>query len=641
MEFDKNESMKNITKHQLDVKRAKENIVPPKQMKKIIRNVLNDLSRTVKPTLGPAGGNTLITEPYASVPIYPCKDGFTVMNDHIYDNPVYESIYRVARDISGRTNQELGDGTTTCSVNAANFYCRIEKYVRRHREITPYGIKNIIDTVHSSLTKKFKEKYIIKINDLPKASRIEIYRKIATIAANNDSSIGDMIAEVYDKSRTDEPYINIQKSYDENTIVETDIGFEMPYGYNLSYMANSADGITAEYDNPMFLLVRGPLYNKSLDYLKMWIKWVTEDPTHPRPLVIIAEAFSQEILDYLTLCRTGITRNYNGQRVLVKLPILSICLNMSNEYGSWRVEDLEATLGAKALKTNNGNLIVTPSNAQELDQMLGRAEHVESKFGFTRIRGGAGDMELRKGRIEEIKKIIANNKDSAQHGIQAVARLDMLRHRISMLEGEMQIIKVGGDSEKEKRNRKLIFDDATCAVKACVNNGIILGGQVNVMHCINRYKNELIEDIYNELTVPGQVKNIGIRMNADKLRKIIADILDITAISSTTAFRTVFENGIPDKRWIKNLFKEFYNQKQSEEPKTYNLITDKYEQFHYVPDSSVDYEHKVLDVSKLPDLIVPGNTDIETLKSEISILSLFLTSNQLMSVMVDERPSGR
>ena len=314
---------------------------------------------------------------------------------------------------------------------------------------------------------------------------------------------------------------------------------------------------------------------------------------------------------------------------------------MSNEYGSWRVEDLEATLGAKALKTNNGNLIVTPSNANELDQMLGRAEHVESKFGFTRIRGGAGDMELRKGRIEEIKKIIANNKDSAQHGIQAVARLDMLRHRISMLEGEMQIIKVGGDSEKEKRNRKLIFDDATCAVKACVNNGIILGGQVNVMHCINRYKNELIEDIYNELTVPGQVKNIGIRMNADKLRKIIADILDITAISSTTAFRTVFENGIPDKRWIKNLFKEFYNQKQSEEPKTYNLITDKYEQFHYVSDSSVDHAHKVLDVSKLPDLIVPGNTDIETLKSEISILSLFLTSNQLMSVMVDERPSGR
>ena len=94
MEFDRNESMKNITKHQLDVKRAKENIVPPKQMKKIIRNVLNDLSRTVKPTLGPAGGNTLITEPYASVPIYPCKDGFTVMNDHIYSNPVYESIYR-------------------------------------------------------------------------------------------------------------------------------------------------------------------------------------------------------------------------------------------------------------------------------------------------------------------------------------------------------------------------------------------------------------------------------------------------------------------------------------------------------------------------------------------------------------------
>ena len=635
MEFDKNESMRNVVKHQLDVKRAKENIVPQKQMFRIIRNVLDDLSRTVKPTLGPAGGNTLITEPYASVPIYPSKDGFTVMNDHIYDNPVYESIYRVCRDISGRTNQELGDGTTTCSVNAANFYKRIEKYVRRHREITPYGIKNIIDATHEVLTDKFRSKYIINISELPKSSRIEIYRKIATIAANNDSTYGDIVAETYEKSRTDEPYINVQKSYDENTVVETDIGFEMPYGYNLSYMANSADGITAEYDNPLFLLVRGPLYNKSLDYLKMWIKWVTEDPTSPRPLVIIAESFSQEILDYLTLCRTGITRNYNGQRVLVKLPILSICISMSNEYGSWRVEDLEATLGAKALKTNNGNLIVTPSNAQELFQMLGRAEHVESKFGFTRIRGGAGDRELRDGRIAEIKKIIANNKDSAQHGIQAVARLDMLRHRISMLEGEMQIIKVGGDSEKEKRNRKLIFDDAICAVKACVKNGIILGGQVNVQHCINRYKNELIEETYNKLTVPGKVKNIGVRMNSDKLRKIISDVLDIISISSTTAFKAVFENAIPDKKWIRKLFKEFSNQKQYAHPKTYNLITDKFEEFTFT-----NSDNTSIDVSKVPDLIVPGNTDIETLKSEFSILGLFLTSNQLMSVMVDERPSG-
>lgn len=630
-------SMKEVIKHQLDVKRAKENIVPPKQMKKIIMDVLDDLSRTVKPTLGPAGGNTLVTEPYASTPIYPTKDGFTVMNNHIYDNPVYESIYRVARDISGRTNQELGDGTTTSSVIAADFYKKVFRYVTRHKEITPYGIKNIIDTIHEVLTEFFKEKYVININSLPKQAKIEIFRKIATIAANNDSSIGDIIAEAYDKAHSEAPYICIQKSYNEETSIDTDVGFEMPYGYNLPYMANSADGITAEYDNPLFLIVKGPLFNKSLDYLKMWIKWVSEDPSNPRPLVIIAEEFSKEILDYLTLCRTGISRNFNGQRVLVKLPILSICLNMSNEYGSWRVEDLEATLGAKSLKTNNGNLIVTPSNAQELFQLLGRADHVESKFGFTRIRGGAGDMELRKGRISEIQKIIANNRDSAQHGIQAVARLEMLRHRISMLEGEMQIIKVGGDSEKEKRNRKLIFDDATCAVKACVNNGIILGGQVNVMHCINRYKEEIIESVYNKLTVPGKVKNIGIRLTKDKLIKIVSDILDIVAVSSTSAFKAVFENAIADKRWVKKLFKSFYNQKDSEKPKTYNLITDKYEEFYFVNDTN----KCELDVSKLPDLIVPGNTDIETLKSSFSILGLFLTSNQLLSVMVDERPSGR
>jgi len=632
-----NPNSKDIIKHQMHTKRATENIVPPKQMKKIIADVFDDLSRMIRYTIGPAGGNTLVTEPYASTPIYPTKDGFTVMNNHIYDNPTYESIYRIVRDISGRMNQELGDATTSSVVIAADFYKRITKYQSRHKEITPYGIKNLLDTVLASITDFLKKyNYVSDIKDLPRESRINIYRKIATIAANNDSAVGDIIAEAYEKAHTESPFIDVQTSFNEETTIDTDVGFELPYGYNIAYMANGADGITAEYDKPLILLINGPLGDKSVNFVKTWIKWIAEDPSNPRPLIIMAEEFSKEVLDYLTLCRTGITRTINGQRVLVRLPILSICFNMSSEYGNWRVQDLEAILGAKALQTNNGNLIVTPSSPTEFLMMLGRADHIESRFAFTRIRGGAGEESVRKGRIEEIKKLINQNRDAAQHGIQSVARLEMLKKRISMLEGEMQIIKVGGDSHKEKRNRKLIFDDATCAVKACIEHGITLGGQVSVSDLILNLKQDLVNDIVSRIDTPGAVKNIGINLTETRLKKIIIDILDIVSKSSKAAFEAVFANATNNKWWIRKTFKAFNGRLEGDNAhaslptvKTYNLLKNDFESIARNDDGSVK-------AALVPDLIVPGNTDVECLKSAFSIINLFLTSNQLISVMVRE-----
>ena len=641
MEFFDNPNSKNIVKHQIKIVRGRENIVPPKKMKKVIRDVFDDLSRMIKYTIGPAGGNTLVTEPYASTPIYPTKDGFTVMNNHIYDNPTYESIYRIVRDISGRTNQELGDATTSSVVWAADFYKRITSFLARHKEITPYGIKNILDAINESVTASLKKyNYIVDINNLPKESKIQIYKSIATIAANNDSSIGDIVGLAYEKAHTESPFIDVQTSFNSETTIDTDVGFEIPYGYNLSYMANGPDGITAEYDKPLILLVNGPLSDKALPYLKTWIKWVAENPQDPRPFVIIAEEFGKDILDYLTVCRTGITRTIGNQRLLVKLPVLSICFNMSSEYGNWRVEDLEAILGAKSLKTNNGNLIATPSSSSEFDCMLGRADHIESRFAFTRIRGGGGDMAVRKGRIEEIKRLLEQNKDAAQHGIQSVARLEMLRKRISMLEGEMQIIKVGGDSHKEKRNRKLIFDDATCAVKACINNGITLGGQVSVPDLINNFKDELIDDIVFNLSKPGTTKNVGINLTEAKLRGLVGSILDIFAKSSKAAFLAVFANASNNKRWIRKTFKEFTDKydfvNHTPNTQTYNLISNKFEYLDLKVIEDGNNKTIVPAMETLPELIVPGNTDYECMRSVFSILGLFLTSNQLISLLVKE-----
>lgn len=666
---------KNSDSRKVNVNTATENIVPTKQMYRVIDNVFTDLSNMIAHTLGPAGGNTLITEAYASTPIYPTKDGFTVMNNHIYTDVTYESIYRIVRDTSARMNEYLGDSTTSVVIIAAAFYKCIRKYLAKHKMITPYGIKHILDSILKSLDNLFKEEgYIINISDLPKNEQVEIYRKVATIAANNDSDIGDTIAKAFEQSKSDYTYIDIQKAMDSETKIDTDIGFEMPYGYSLPFMANAADGLTAEYEKPLFLLIDGMLSAKSLDQIKQFFRWTIEEN---QPLVIIAEGFAKEVMDYIVLCRTGITRTVNGQRVLVKYPILTIGFNMSSNYGVGQLQDLEAILGAKALKTNSGHLVVTPSNATEFYMLLGRADHIESKYAYTRIRGGGGDMKGRIARIEEIKHMLDKAQDAALHGIVYKNQLEHMKHRIAMLEGEMMIIHVGGDSYKEKNNRKLIFDDAYLAVKACRSNGISLGGNVGIYNCCKVFKNRIIEDVVKDLS--SGVKNLVVLTSDKELRNIIGDVIDVIAETSLAAFKEVFNNATNNRKFKKKVFKTIkegngnlgsFSYEKIDNPdakidknapkvikkayvryesrvKTYNIISNKFESFTFDKEmvwsdptkENADIVKDSIDVKSIPSLIVPGNTDVEILRTVFSIVGLFLTSNQLITLLVDKTGS--
>lgn len=616
------------TKYQIDAARAKENIIPPKDMDRIIDDVFTDLARMIKFTIGPAGGNTLVTEPYASTPIFPSKDGFRVMNNHIYDNPAYESIYRIVRDISGRMNEEVGDGTTSGVIIACDFYKKIKKYTKKHKEITPYGIGNLLRISLEEIKHQLTDNgYIHNFNDLPKEQKIAIYKKVATISANNDPEIGEKVAGIYEKSTSEYAYIDIQKSTNADDHIEVNLGFEMPYGFTHSHMANMADGITAQYDNPLYLLVDGPLLDPDLDNVKNFVRWVTEDLDTPRPLVIIAGEYSKKIIDFFTECRTGVVKQLrNGNQVIIKLPVLAICFNMMNEMGIARIQDLETILGAKALQTNNGRLQQCPDNPMLLLQMLGRSDSIESKYAHTRIRGGGGSEAERKARIEEIKKLIDQMADDAQHGVLAQSRLENLKRRIGMLQGEMHCIHVGGDSYKGKTNRALIYEDATMAVKACIDHGITLGGQVSVSRCIKKYKESMIENILKIVTDGNNPVNafIGDDRKVNKI-KIISDILDIIAESSKAGFKAVFENASNDKRWIKSVFKQMECADV-----TYNLVKGCFEKF--------DQHYNSVGVAIFPDLIVPGNTDVELLESVFEIVILFVTSNQLISLLPKPEP---
>ena len=615
----------------IEVKRAKENIIDGKAMRKIIKDVFDDLSRMIQCTIGPCAGNTLVTEPFGSVPIFPTKDGFKVMNNHNYDDLYYESIYRIIRDVSGRTNEYLGDSTTSSVVIADDLYDRIDKYIHNHKNITPYGAKKIMDVSLEVLTKYLKDpanKYIASFDDLKDTldikDKIKIYRNIATISANNDSDIADKVVSAYERSNSDYAYIDVQESPNEKDIVETNLGFELATGYILRHMANKPDGVTAEYENPFFLLIDGPILKNDVGEIEKFIKWSCVNCQ--RPLVIFASEFCKDVCDLFVRCCTGYPLvDKNGKTQLFKLPVIGVMLNTASEYGVERIQDLEACLGARCLQTNTGRLQNCPETEEEFLLLVGRADSIKSVPHYTRIRGGAGNRAIREGRIKEIEDLIRYNKDAAQHGMNEMMRLTTLQKRAGMLQGEMHCIKVGGDSYKEKQNRKMIFDDAIQAVKACISNGVTLGGNVSVSKCISEHRNEIVEEIYKIVTDPKNTYNVMVNTKPKRMIKIIGQILDIISEASKAGFKAVFRNASNSFMWKHKIFKHL---EKSVGPETYDIIKTKYVNMDWF------FNCSVRDSLDPPTLIVPGNTDIEVLKSAFVIVGMFISSNQILSVHV-------
>ena len=629
-------------KKQMSVPRAKENIIPPKQVEKIIDDVFEDLSRMIGCTIGPAGGNTLVTEPYAQTPIFPTKDGFRVMNNHTYDDIPYESIYRIIRDICGRMNAVLGDATTSGVIIADDFRKRIKKYLKKHREITPFGIKKILDTILKVIQTQLTEKgYVIKFKHLPHPKKVEIYRKIATISANNDSTIGNMVAEAYAKSGSDYTFIDIRESPNEEDHIQLDMGFEIPSGYIDRHMANDTDGITSTYSSPYYLIIDGPIIAEDVPALQQFVEWSCLRLN--TPLVIIAAEYCKEAVDYFVKCRSAFPiMDQNGNRAVVKLPLLALIVSTVTDRGVSRIQDLEICLGAKALQTNNGKLQNPPETVEEFRTLVGRSDKIVSKPYESHILGGAGSVEEREARIKDIEDELRKQADASRGNILDQSRMEYMKRRAGMLKGDMHCIEVGGDSFKEKRSRMLIFEDAILAVKAAINNGIMLGGQVSTAHLIHNNKEELVKMIKSILIDNANTFNIVLKASRDPfyirllrqigiLRKIsfentIGDILTILEESALAAYNRVFENATNDRKFIKQVMRRVRIDKC-----TYNLITGKFEKFMtFGPDEVL-----------VPDLIVPGNTDSELLTSVFAILGLFLTSNQLLSVITAEEKRNK
>lgn len=585
------------------------NVISEKDYFNIVNDVLSDISETVGQTLGPFGKTVLVTEPYGTSPVFPSKDGFRIMLNFKYDNPVYDTIYKINRDVSVRLNQKVGDSTTSGNIIIAAFFKMLrELIVDKKTKYTTTAIRNILKASENIICEKLKDYgYIKTINDLSKEEKRTIIKKVATVAANNDYAIGELIANLFEKFDFEpESFIDIERSKREDTYIDDDMGFELPVGIIHQSMVNDVDGMTCTFKEPFFLMVDGPLVNDDLYSLSNWVFYVTIELK--KPLVIIASSYSNEVLNWIISARAGVVDKKTGEAITLPIAALILDDQGTASISDNRLTDLNYALGGIVLPTKNGRIVdANKIKPMQIIQYLGQAEIFKSQMFHTRIIGGKGDPDKINARIKEIE--LDTNSKSLQDSVEFQSYIARNKKRIAMLRSRMVTIYAGGSTFKEKEYNKLVLEDAVYAARSTIENGYTLGGNVSVTHLINHHRNELIQSI-TQYIIDNKI-TICVGNKENDIKNIVSDVLDILSYSFGEAYRRVLQHANLSGSDITSIINTCVSDKIV---KTFNLLSETYETI-----DSTDV-----------NLIVAGNTDQELLHAVFAVTTILITSSNLM-----------
>ncbi len=421
------------------------------------RNVLahgvEKLTDAVKVTMGPRGRNVLIMKSYGA-PVL-TKDGVSVAREVELKDKLEDMGAQLVKEVASNTADEAGDGTTTATVLANAIFSE--------------GLRNITAGANPVEVKRGMDKACAAILENVKASSKAVNGKqdiaqVATISANSDSAIGDMIAEAMDKVGQD-GVITVEEAKgisDELDVVE---GMQFDRGYLSPYFITNPEKMIAEIENPWILLA-----DSKISSLKDLLPVLEEVQKTSRPLLIIAEDVEGEALSTLVVNKLRGVLNISA----VKAP----------GFGDRR----KAMLADIAVLTNG--TVISEETGHTLEgtdiSMLGQAARVVIDKDNTVIVDGAGSDESVKSRIAEIKvQIDATSSEYDK---------EKLQERLAKLSGGVAVIKVGAATETEMKEKKDRVDDALSATKAAVEEGIIIGGGAALVRAASKVKLDLEED---------------------------------------------------------------------------------------------------------------------------------------------------
>ena len=445
-----------------------------------IRDGINIVASAVKVTLGPRGRTVLLENEFGQTQIV--NSGVIVAKAIVLEDEFENMGAQLLKEVSAKTSETAGDGTTTATVLAHSMVHEGLKYLSG--DMNPMDLRRGIDKTIQIL-----------ISELAKLSRpcissMEI-KHVATISANNDSSIGALIADAIDKVGLDGA-ISIEDGSGLTSVLEIVEGMQFERGYLSSYFINNFEKQAVILENCYILLIE-----EKVSSIESLLPLLEEASKGGNSLLIIADDFSTEALATLVI------NNIQGT--------LRCCAVKAPEFGEHRKElmqDLATLVGGIIVKQELGVDIKKVKLAE-----LGKATRTEIYKDRTAIIGGSGSPASIQNRIAVLKKEFDLEQDS-------YAR-DQLHRRIGKISGGVAIIKIGATTETELKERKLRIEDALHATRAAVEEGIVPGGGVALLRigkALSPYKGENLDEdsgmqiVLKSLEIPVRViaENAGI-----------------------------------------------------------------------------------------------------------------------------------
>ncbi len=417
------------------------------EMRKSLMEGVNKTVDAVAQTLGPAGRTVIIEESYGPATV--TRDGVTVAKAITLEDPLENMGAQLIKNIASQTDDNVGDGTTTSSILA--------------QSLLKEGVKAVSTGVNPIMLRNGMTEAVTKVVDELKSMSKEIESKeqierVATISANNDSTIGKLIADAIEKVGSD-GVITVGESKTMETYTEYVEGMCFDKGYISPYFCTNQEEMTVEFEKPLILIT-----DKTLANVKEIIPVLEMTAQASRPLLIIAPSVEGELLTTLIL---------NNLRGTIK-----VCAVKAPGFGDRQkdmIEDVAILTGATAIK-------------QDLDmkfedvtfEMLGSCKSVKVTKDSTTIVDGEGDSEAIKDRVQAIRRELLESTSDYDK--------EKLQERIAKLAGGVAVINIGDVSEAASKEKKYRIEDAINAVRAAIEEGIVPGGGTALCQIANKVK---------------------------------------------------------------------------------------------------------------------------------------------------------
>lgn len=417
------------------------------EAREAIRRGVSQLARAVKVTLGPKGRNVILQKSFGSPTV--TKDGVTVAKEIDLEDPYENMGARMVREVASKTSDVAGDGTTTATVMAEAIFNEGLKSVVAG--VNPIQMKSGIEKAVADITEKL-QKMSIKIREKSEMANV------ATIAANNDREIGNLLADAMEKVGKD-GVVTVDEGKSLHTELEFVEGMQFDRGYLSPYFVTDMSSMEAVLEEPYILV-----FEKKISSIKDLVPVLEAVVQQGKPLLIIAEDVDGEALATLVINRLRGTLNVAA----VKAP----------GYGDRRkamMEDIAILTGGTALFEALGTKLESVTLAE-----LGRAKKVIIDKDNTTIIEGAGKSSDIKARIDQIRREIENTTSDYDR--------EKLDERLAKLAGGVAKVNVGAATESEMKEKKARVEDALHATRAAVEEGILPGGGVALLRASNSVK---------------------------------------------------------------------------------------------------------------------------------------------------------